>query len=631
MATNYVVPQLRVFQEFAASAVTNTTSMQACIVAPKYIVLDGESVDSFVGNFEKGEAFSLDYPTIGAGNTATSVKVFLRNAYIDRYNTTYGTETTDEPTFSGNAATFETAVTGADVPSGENAFKVGDRLVLRGSSGEADEVYTITGFNAAGTIVYTNTTILAEAVSGTIHLLSLEDVEVTDETGVTPGTTSLVLPVNLSSDGGAVESGMVYVSLTAFDTSLAGTIGTVSLLADVETVLGAAAPSNPLAMMVEVALQNSNGRPVSFISIATDDTAGYEAAFELLDGDSAVYSIVPYSQTAAVRTALVAKIAELSGATIMNWKIGWCGYDPAAEAAVLSEDTEGAALSTVVAAPATALVINNADLSLVTTGDTITLTKSAVDTVSTVASVSSLTNTVNVDDSIAAGTYTVVFTRTATALSKAAEAAAVSKALDNSRIRLVVGDGAVLTDFITTPVPASYLAAAAAGLRSASAPHQPITRVALEGVSLLNSNGYTASSMDTMAGDGVWVVARDSGSGVVYTRHQLTTCTSETNQREDSKITNADEISRYYRESLDDLYGRANISDELIETLYLRLDAVYQNISARAWTWEIGKQITAISSTTVERDPDFADRLIVRVSMTTPDPLNNLDVYLTIA
>jgi hypothetical protein len=137
--------------------------------------------------------------------------------------------------------------------------------------------------------------------------------------------------------------------------------------------------------------------------------------------------------------------------------------------------------------------------------------------------------------------------------------------------------------------------------------------------------------MDAMAGDGVWVVARDTGSGLVYNRHQLTTCTSEPRQREDSKITNADEIRRYYRESLDDLYGRANISDELIETLYLRLDTVYQNITGRSWSWEIGKQITDITSTTIARDPDFSDRLIVRVALTTPDPLNNLDVYLTIS
>lgn len=627
---NYVVPQLRVFQEFAASDVTNTTSMQACIVAPKYIVLDGESNDSYVGDFEKGVAFSLDYPTV-AGGTVTDVKVFLRNAYIDRYNTTFGTAATGEPTFSGNAATFETAVTGADVASGEHAFKVGDRLVLRGASGEAEEVYTITGFNTAGTVVYVNTTILAAATSGTIHLLSLEDAEVTGEDGVVPGTNALVLPVDLLSDGDSVESGMVYVSLTAFDASLSGIISTVSRLADIETLLGAATPANPLAMMVKVAMQNSNGRPVSFISVATDDTAGYEAAFELLDGDSVAYSIVPYSQDAAVRTALVTKITELAGATVMNWKIGWCGYDPATEATVLSEDTSGAALSTIVAVPATALVINDADLRLVTTGDTITLTKNGVDTVSTVASVSSLTNTVTVEDSIEAGAYTVVFTRTATALSKAAEAAAVAKALDNPRIRLVVGDAPVLTGFVGTPVPAAYLAAAAAGLRSASAPHQPITRVSLAGVSLLNSNGYTASNMDTMAGDGVWVVARDTGSSLVYNRHQLTTCTSEPRQREDSKITNADEISRYYRESLDDLYGRANISDELIETLYLRLDTVYQNITGRRWSWEIGKQITDITSTTVARDPDFSDRLIVRVALTTPDPLNNLDVYLTIS
>jgi len=231
---------------------------------------------------------------------------------------------------------------------------------------------------------------------------------------------------------------------------------------------------------------------------------------------------------------------------------------------------------------------------------------------------------------VAVGEYAAAVTRKADAYSKAVEVASVARTLDDPRLRLVTGDAPALQEF-ADPVPSAYLAAAAAGLRSACAPHQPITRVTLEGVNLLNSTGYTASALDAMAAGGVWIAVRDEGSGSVYTRHQLTTCSSKYNQREDSKITNADEISRFYREELGDLFGRSNISDELIETLYLRLNTVYQRISARNWDWRLGRQITGVTDTVVQRDPDLADRLLVKVSLTTPDPLNNLDVYITIA
>lgn len=621
MAYNYIVPQLRVFQEFAASEVTDTTSMRACIVAPKYITLDGTLPTAYVGAYT-GASFNADYPGLPAGSLVTdltTVRVFVRNAYIARTAPAFETAT-------GNAATFAGAVTG-DVATGDHAFKVGDRLI-------ADAVaYTVIGFGGtapdANNIVYVNTTI---ASSGSVQLLSLEDVEVTEIAGVVATSTAITLPAALAVVAGeTVKTGDIYVALSAFDPSLAGTTGNISSLTDIEDILGEATPANPLAMMAKIALQNSNGTGISYIALATDSDAGYAAAFDLLDGDFLSYSIVPYSQSAAVRTSLVAKINELANATNMNWKIGWLGYDPAALATVVDADREGDAISLTLGNPSTSLVLDNVDLSLVNVGDTVNLSNTDGVTTAVVSVVSSTTNTLTVKNSVAADTYAVTITRSATASSKAVETSAVSAALDNMRIRLVCGDGPVLTEFPDQPVSSAYLAAAAAGLRSASAPHQPITRVTLTGVTLSNASGFTGSHFNTMASNGVWIVARDNGTSVVYNRHQLTTCWSEARKREDSKITNADEISRYYREALDDLYGRANISDELTETLYLRLGTIYQVISSRTWSWQLGKQITDVLTTSIERDPDLSNRLIVRVSLSTPDPLNNLDIYLTIA
>lgn len=620
MAYSYIVPQMRVFQAFAESGVTNTTSMRACIVAPKYVTLDGEGPGSYVSLYE-GLSKTVDYQGLPVGgvvaNPTTTVRTFLKNALVAR-------SAPDFSSAAGNAATFAGAVTG-DVASGDHAFKVGDLLV-------ADDVdYTITGFGGVGnTVVYVNRAIADYPNSVTLY--SFEDVEITESAGVVPGATSLTVPTGLvvGDDDAPVIAGDIYVSLVAFDASLSGIVGNISSLSDVEDILGSITPANPLAMMASIALQNSDGAGINYISLTEDSDAGYIAAFGLLDSDTVSYSIVPYSQTAAVRNALIAKLAELAGPTVMNWKIGWCGYDPGAIETVVSTDRDGDAISVELTDAATSLILDNVNLLLVDVGDTVTLTTGGVDTVTTVAEVSSTLNTIVVDDSVAIGEYTVVITRAATPISKAVEVAGVASAIDNYRIRLVVGDTPALTAFPGQSVSSAYLAAAAAGLRSGSAPHQPLTRVALNGITLTNASAFVGSHLDMMASGGAWVVARDAGTGLVYNRHQLTTRISDYKQREDSKITNADEICRYYREGLDDLYGRANISDELIENLYLRLDSIYQRLRGRAWSWLLGRQIVDVQETTVERDPDFSDRLLIRVVLTTPDPLNNLDIYLTI-
>lgn len=620
-AYNYIVPQLRVFQEFASSEAVTTAPMQVCIVAPRYIVLDGVFEDSFVGEYKKGDAFAISYPSIGAGNKVDdtgAVRVFLHDAWVERHTEAYSSDS--GPEISGNSVTFDSVMTARLGEDPDWDFRVGDRLELQ-EGGEVKQ-YTITGFSADGKTVYVNKTIDA-GPSGTLALFSFGSIEVTGEAGVIPGPTMLELPADLKTDGDPVESGSVAVALKALDTTQAP--GGVSRLADVEVILGKATPDNPLAMMAAVALKNSNGNRVAFIPVLSDDPAGYRQAFDRLDADQTSYSVVPYSQDEEVRTALAEKLKELAGAAVMNWKVGWLGYDPADVTVVL----DGLATE-VAASPATALVIEDANLREVTAGDTLTLTKGAETVVRRVVSVAVLQNTLHVDEAVAVGEYAAAVTRKADAYSKAVEVASVARTLDDPRLRLVTGDAPALQEF-ADPVPSAYLAAAAAGLRSACAPHQPITRVTLEGVNLLNSTGYTASALDAMAAGGVWIAVRDEGSGSVYTRHQLTTCSSKYNQREDSKITNADEISRFYREELGDLFGRSNISDELIETLYLRLNTVYQRISARNWDWRLGRQITGVTDTVVQRDPDLADRLLVKVSLTTPDPLNNLDVYITIA
>lgn len=638
MAYTYTVPQLRVFQQFAASQVTNTTSMQACIVAPHYLVADGEGAESLIGTFVSGTPFSSAYPGTDATHVVQSAdlasfRVFVRDALVERHVATYSTAEGDPATATakvfGNLVQFGDEITGDDAVF---AFKVGDKIRITGTAtGGTTTDYAIDGF-------FDDFTAYVSAVIDTddmetdetdIQILSVEDIEVTKEAGVVCTVAAVTIQASLSFDSEDVLGGTVYAAFRALDTTYAGVVTTISRSSDIETLLGVASPQNPLAAMVATAFANSNNTPVSFTAVTANTTAAYTTAFDLLDEDTISYSVVPFDTTAAVHTALVTKLAALAGADRMNWKIGWVAYDVADEITVLDKDLAGAGIDITLAEAATTLTFTGVGLGAVSAGDRVDLSATVSRTVS---SVNALAGTVTVTESVPAATYTdVVFVHSYTAVEKTTLVADYAATFDNPRIRLIFGDGPTLVGYPDEVVSCAYLAAAAAGLRSASAPHQPLTRVELEGVSLTNGSGYSGRHLDNMAASGVWIIARESGSGAIYTRHQLTTCTSEYRQREDSKITNADELSRYYRESLNDLYGRANISDELVEALYLKLDAIHQTIQSRIWDWRLGRQITEITSVDIARDPDLADRLLVRVGMGTPDPLNSFDVYLTIA
>ena len=745
MATSYVVPQLRVFQQFTATAPVGLASMTACMVGPNYKVFDAADDNAIVGRYF-GEAATFNYPWLSGldavlGEDTGTFKATLKDAAIelDSLGATKGDVNAVTPGTAYFSDANNLIVTGGIVAQGRGPTIVGipllkvNDLVIIGS-----DTYTITGFLSAdtkadqvgkpvvtsatatdvdvtatllggtddvnkGINTYTiyitqgftggasvtttfqavdasgrtvETVVLSEEPTSDVSFTKLgvklafeassewgsgnsiaittieagtsgyttivvdrilsdpstnpaivaekRDIVLSDGEGVTFSDTDVTLDANIKVGGKAVLSGEVRLSFRALRRDTAQDIRTVRTLTDAEAILGKADIRNPLALMVKKAIQNANGEAVAFLATNGTGEAAYDDAFAKLDDDLVTYSIVPYSSDAQIGALLKDKINELAGATRMNWKIGWLSYAPASELVVVDS------LNVVVGSSSSSLVFDEAALSEVRPGDRVELVKGDTSVItSTVSTVSPQTNTIICADVIPANTYSVSVIHIYSADEKADLIAEYAATMDDRRIRLVTSSGMALTENPDAEYSDAYVAAAVAGLRSASAPHQPLTRVELVGF-VPTSGGYTAAAMDKMAGNGTWIVTSDV-AGNVFTRHQLTTCTSDYKLREDSKTTNADEISKYYREQLSEYYGRANVSDEFIELLYLKLDTIHQNIRSRPWKALIGPQIISVLETEILRDPDLSDRLIVKDSLSTPDPLNNLDVYLTIA
>jgi hypothetical protein len=96
-------------------------------------------------------------------------------------------------------------------------------------------------------------------------------------------------------------------------------------------------------------------------------------------------------------------------------------------------------------------------------------------------------------------------------------------------------------------------------------------------------------------------------------------------------VSNAHEISMTFRAGLDSYYGRANVTETALEIIRLKAEEIALTIQGRSWNALLGPQIIAVNNISIEQDATFSDRVNLYISLATPDPLNNLDVYLTIA
>lgn len=443
---------------------------------------------------------------------------------------------------------------------------------------------------------------------------------------------AIAIGANIKIDGKDIKGGYIAVEYRERVNSFVGRVGSLSSSTEVEKELGVISSDNPLALMVYQALLNSNGTEVYFTAVATDDVAGYTDALNTIDTHNEIYSLVPYSTDYTVQDIIRSYIEERSTPTRVDWKIGWFGCDVPSASDVLNTLVDGSPLLISVSGYE-ATIQGIADITAISPGDTVTITtpdKKEVFTVDYIISETSFRVYEGVaSESVVAGTAVVTHRNTASEI--ADKVSAKSSRFNNERVRSVYADGIIPSiDINTTGLSNAYVAAACAGLRSASAPHQPLTRAELSGFKANPKYVFSMTNLNDMAENGTWLVINDDTT--VYVRHQLTTKSSSENYnlREDSKVTNADEISRTYRDGLSDYYGRANISPEFIKYIKTVIDDISYAISVREYPTSLGPQILSYQPSDVSQSPSLSDALIARVHIDTPEPLNYFDVYLTI-
>lgn len=447
--------------------------------------------------------------------------------------------------------------------------------------------------------------------------------DITDPNGATWSVAGLSLDDELYKGGMTIFSGDVYMTYRIRKNEYTSKVYTVSRN-DVKGYLGEVNPLNPISVMCDLALKNSDSSYVGFVAVPFDNLESYRAAFDVIGTNNATWSIVPYSEDESIQRLAVSKALEFSNAENMNWKTAWLGKDVADQTTILPSVS-----GTVTNSDLRKIVVSS-DISSIKFGDTFISSDgteySVMGVVTAVASPYFL-----VDTDLQAGSVSGSVIRKNSASDKADEVGSYARSFNSERVRVFYADGPYLIDFPSAECPMSYLAAAWAGKRAGVAPHQPLTRATIDGISTRGDGGFTVSDLNSMGAKGVWLTVTDE-DGVTYCRHQLTTKNADENYnlREDSKVSNADEISMTFRSSLDSYYGRTNVTDPALEVIRMEADKIVLSIQSRVWSDLIGPQITGLNSLDIERDPSFSDRVNLHVDCTTPNPLNNLDVYLTI-
>ncbi len=180
-------------------------------------------------------------------------------------------------------------------------------------------------------------------------------------------------------------------------------------------------------------------------------------------------------------------------------------------------------------------------------------------------------------------------------------------------------------------VPGYFLACSLAALRGASAPHQGLTNAeVLDWDDMSQSTQTFAAHLDTLANYGAYIVT-ESPAGQVYIRKQLTTDLSDVKHAEDSATSNFDSCSFFFKDLLAPRVGRSNVVDSNLDGIRADILAGINQLRTEGFTDLLGGQIGSESTLVyVRRHATLLDKVVAKVNLDLPIPLNNGDLTLVV-
>lgn len=466
--------------------------------------------------------------------------------------------------------------------------------------------------------------------------------ELTQDDITVLGNTSIFSDLQGVSKPFPVEAGQMFMEYRELLQDNTDSLGFIENITDVEDVLGAPTPDNPLAKAVYAALEGTASEVgVYYLAVGSDDLSGYTDALKVLEESRDVYSLVPLTNDKSIHDLIYAHVLEQSGEITLQWRIAWFPNTASDIKPIYVQKSNGddllvtiedyGGLPRLVNVPGGLLITRG-----VQGGDTLrfnydtdadgnaTYDEALVDRVlseTQATLLSALTAPITVP-------IKGEFHRTLDNDEFIDELSAKAAEYNHRRIYMVYGDNPV--DDSGNPEELFYTCARLAGLRSSVAPHQPLSRVQVPGLTLSPLKKFGRSDFDNIVDGGTWALRR-TNDGIFQTVKQVSSSTEDDlNFVEQSITTNVDDISRVVWQQVEDLYGRGNVSDEMIQLLRQRINKATQILTSRPYPPTIGPQLQGLTITLLQRDPVLQDSINLEIAPLVPKPLNDLNIVMKI-
>ena len=179
--------------------------------------------------------------------------------------------------------------------------------------------------------------------------------------------------------------------------------------------------------------------------------------------------------------------------------------------------------------------------------------------------------------------------------------------------------------------PGYFACAALAGLRSGILPQQDLTNLPLVGFSSAarSSPFFTESQLDTIAGAGVFIVTQNA-AGAIYPRDGLTTNMTDTDHSSEMVITNFDNISYVYAQTLAPLIGQFNITPQSLQNLRTTINGVSNQLMNTTLVPRLGPQVVSANIVVLRQDVSDPATVVCVIDVALPVALKHLQITLVL-
>lgn len=692
----YITPSVLVYQQLEeAGGVLNTTpDLEAVIIGPLYqnVYVDPtnsismeESLSYTISDWDTEQAailaadgtatgFTLPltntYP--GQNTDATSVSVHLSDTFVEinQFEIDLGFAGTDRSLVTIQNIAATTVDGSVALPDGTaNHLNVGDKVSITYNPGGGD----VTLDTYISSIVSSSQVRLADpvpelaAVTATAtvyHLYSymqlaasafttadIADEEVNLLFTANPFPSAPAHPNGYPSYG--FLSGKVHVGYSALRVDTSATVLTLNDSDEILSQLGVSDENNPLALAVSLAKRNTSSY-VKCLAVSSNDSAGFAAAAEILEGEERAYYLVPLTQEESIIQIFASHSKQMSTPEEGLWRVTLANTE-LPEVLYLLGDADvpitgtGTLVRDDVGTP-TKIFLNDAQAFLglgITPGDNIVIS-TATDPGNGDAPVPEAVGTFTVEDvrdnanievsgvvptDIPEGTeITYYISRDLTKRNQAETIAATAEVFGSNRVWHIWPDKVgIEIDGVTKILPGYYLCAAHAGACSGFPVQQGMTNIALAGiVDLRNSNFYfSREDLGIMAEKGVCIYAQVAQGGLPYCRHALTTDVSVLEYREQLKVKNWDFLSYYFKDKIKPFIGSWNITPDTLSNMR-QVTLASAELLVTQKLPKIGPPLLSYQIVRLEQNANNKDMVDVEIKIEIVSPNNYTNVYLVI-